>query len=202
VNTGQPSIFSFGAQHFAKHQSWSIRNLVVETPHTRTSQCSLHNAPIFRLLLKVAVNGTHQCESLNFCGTFCPNLHHLTDCTSYMFSPSQRHRTNVVSFELRSLMFSLPCLTVLAQDLCYSDPLSLVLTFLTHTMAVRILSLVAAFPNLCMLCMPLMFRSKQPQKNSHQFTKETQTRTRTQDTPAQTQTHLPLRSRFGVKHKP
>ena len=32
------------------------------------SQCSLHNAPIFRLLLKVAVNGTHQCESLNFCG--------------------------------------------------------------------------------------------------------------------------------------
>ena len=37
------------------------------------SQCSLHNAPIFRLLLKVAVNGTHQCESLNFCGTSRPN---------------------------------------------------------------------------------------------------------------------------------
>ena len=37
------------------------------------SQCSLHNAPIFRLLLKVAVNGTHQCESLNFCGDLCPN---------------------------------------------------------------------------------------------------------------------------------
>ena len=37
------------------------------------SQCSLHNAPIFRLLLKVAVNGTHQCESLNFCGALCPN---------------------------------------------------------------------------------------------------------------------------------
>ena len=36
------------------------------------SQCSLHNAPIFRLLLKVAVNGTHQCESLNFCGTHVP----------------------------------------------------------------------------------------------------------------------------------
>ena len=36
------------------------------------SQCSLHNAPIFRLLLKVAVNGTHQCESLNFCGTLVP----------------------------------------------------------------------------------------------------------------------------------
>ena len=36
------------------------------------SQCSLHNASIFRLLLKVAVNGTHQCESLNFCGTLVP----------------------------------------------------------------------------------------------------------------------------------
>ena len=32
------------------------------------SQRSLHNAPIFRLLLKVAVNGTHQCDFLNFCG--------------------------------------------------------------------------------------------------------------------------------------
>ena len=32
------------------------------------SQRSLHDAPIFRLLLKVAVNGTHQCDFLNFCG--------------------------------------------------------------------------------------------------------------------------------------
>ena len=32
------------------------------------SQRSLHNAPIFRLLLKVAVNGTHQCDFSNFCG--------------------------------------------------------------------------------------------------------------------------------------
>ena len=32
------------------------------------SQRSLHNAPIFRLLLKVAVNGTHQCDFTNFCG--------------------------------------------------------------------------------------------------------------------------------------
>ena len=31
-------------------------------------QRSLHNAPIFRLLLKVAVNGTHQCDFSNFCG--------------------------------------------------------------------------------------------------------------------------------------
>ena len=36
------------------------------------SQRSLHNAPIFRLLLKVAVNGTHQCDYSNFCGDFGP----------------------------------------------------------------------------------------------------------------------------------
>ena len=36
------------------------------------SQRSLHNAPIFRLLLKVAVNGTHQCDFPNFCGQQCP----------------------------------------------------------------------------------------------------------------------------------
>ena len=38
------------------------------------SQRSLHNAPIFRLLLKVAVNGTHQCDFLNFCGGFGSQL--------------------------------------------------------------------------------------------------------------------------------
>ena len=32
------------------------------------SQRSLHNAPIFRLLLKVAVNGAHQCDFLIFAG--------------------------------------------------------------------------------------------------------------------------------------
>jgi hypothetical protein len=37
------------------------------------SQRSLHNEPIFRLLLKVAVKGTQQCEFLNFCGALCPN---------------------------------------------------------------------------------------------------------------------------------
>jgi hypothetical protein len=30
------------------------------------SQRSLQDAPIFRLLLKVAVKGTHQCDFLNF----------------------------------------------------------------------------------------------------------------------------------------
>ena len=39
------------------------------------SQRSLHNAPIFRLLLKVAVNGTHQCDFLNFCGDNCAPTH-------------------------------------------------------------------------------------------------------------------------------
>ena len=31
-----------------------------------SSQRPLHSAPIFRLLLKVAVNGTHQCDFHNF----------------------------------------------------------------------------------------------------------------------------------------
>ena len=42
------------------------RNSLPKTPCP--SQRSLHNAPIFRLLLKVAVNGTHQCDFQNFCG--------------------------------------------------------------------------------------------------------------------------------------
>ena len=36
--------------------------------HNYASQRCFHNAPIFLLLLKVAVNGTHQCDFLNFCG--------------------------------------------------------------------------------------------------------------------------------------
>ena len=40
----------------------------------RLSQRSLHNASIFRLLLKVAVNGTHQCDFLIFCGASRPNI--------------------------------------------------------------------------------------------------------------------------------
>ena len=41
---------------------------------SKVSQRSLHNAPIFRLLLKVAVNGTHQCDFTNFCGASGPQL--------------------------------------------------------------------------------------------------------------------------------
>ena len=53
-----------------------------------TSQRSLHNEPIFRLLLKVAVKGTQQCEFLNFCGTSCPNNSLLLEapCSQYLFS--------------------------------------------------------------------------------------------------------------------
>ena len=39
-----------------------------------TSQRSLHNAPIFRLALKVAVNGAHQCDFPNFCRQQCPTV--------------------------------------------------------------------------------------------------------------------------------
>ena len=51
-------------------------NAIAIALHHWASQRSLHNAPIFRLLLKVAVNGTHQCDFLNFCGGLGPQ--HLT----------------------------------------------------------------------------------------------------------------------------
>ena len=44
------------------------------TRPSSVSQRSLHNEPIFRLLLKVAVKGTQQCEFLNFCGVYSPIL--------------------------------------------------------------------------------------------------------------------------------
>ena len=57
-------------------------NAIAIALHQSVSQRSLHNAPIFRLLLKVAVNGTHQCDFLNFCGGLGPQ--HLTQhCPSY-----------------------------------------------------------------------------------------------------------------------
>ena len=49
------------------------------------SQRSLHNAPIFRLLLKVAVNGTHQCDFLNFCGDLGPqHANNMLDLCSFV----------------------------------------------------------------------------------------------------------------------
>ncbi len=53
---------------------WSKTQIFVG-PSLKTdilSQRSLQNAPIFRLLLKVAVNGTHQCDCPNFCGADAP----------------------------------------------------------------------------------------------------------------------------------
>jgi hypothetical protein len=50
-------------------QDTSAQALSAQSP---PSQRSLHNAPIFRLLLKVAVNGTHQCDCRNFCGGLGP----------------------------------------------------------------------------------------------------------------------------------
>ena len=50
---------------------WSFLNArEIDKQESVASQRSLHNAPIFRLLLKVAVNGTHQCDFHNFWGTF------------------------------------------------------------------------------------------------------------------------------------
>ena len=40
-----------------------------ELNYVSLSQRSLHNAPIFRHLLKAAVNGSHQCDFPNFRGT-------------------------------------------------------------------------------------------------------------------------------------
>jgi hypothetical protein len=55
----QGQLTSTCMQNSCKRNSWG----------SIASQRSLHNAPIFRLLLKVAVNGTHQCDFLNFCGS-------------------------------------------------------------------------------------------------------------------------------------
>ena len=56
-------------------------------PLSGASQRSLHNAPIFRLLLKVAVNGTHQCDCLNFCGGFGPQ--HVSPTCSHLLRGSR-----------------------------------------------------------------------------------------------------------------
>ena len=55
---------------------------------TLASQRSLHNAPIFRLLLKVAVNGTHQCDFPNFCGAVRLQLAELLNSAPAIDSPN------------------------------------------------------------------------------------------------------------------
>ena len=54
---------------YRRRQKYFLFLRLVGRPCRCSSQRSLHNAPIFRLLLKVAVKGTHQCDLLNFCGT-------------------------------------------------------------------------------------------------------------------------------------
>ena len=61
------------------------------------SQRSLHNAPIFRLLLKVAVKGTHQCDSYQFLRGILPNAtieEHATSCRS---TRQLHHKTYTLS---------------------------------------------------------------------------------------------------------
>ena len=42
---------------------------------SRSSRRSIHNAHTFRILLNLAVTGTHQCYFVNFCGcTLCTQL--------------------------------------------------------------------------------------------------------------------------------
>ena len=68
MNTGCVTVnFTLQLRHLT-HSSKNITKVELPVPHALASQRSLHNAPIFRLLLKVAVNGTHQCDFLNFCG--------------------------------------------------------------------------------------------------------------------------------------
>ena len=87
--------------------------------HGVVSQRSLHNAPIFRLLLKVAVNGTHQCDFLNFCGgsgsqqtaylvILGPCTMHHAPCTMYHV-PCQMHHLPCTMYHLPCTMYHLPC---------------------------------------------------------------------------------------------
>ena len=68
----------------------------------RTSQRSLHNAPIFRLLLKVAVKGTHQCDFDIFAGAHGPQ-HTTTPILIHRSSPhSSCPRLTCTTYVLKS----------------------------------------------------------------------------------------------------
>ena len=74
------------AQHSCTHRFQCSKFQVPTSLHDPSSQCSPYNAPIFRLLLMVAVNGTHQCESQNFCGALCLNM---CACVACLLVPSR-----------------------------------------------------------------------------------------------------------------
>ena len=73
-------MYAYGWAFKGEHRWQAGLAVLGRAPLLMVSQCSLHNAPIFRLLLKVAVKGTHQCESLNFCGTSVPTNSHAALC--------------------------------------------------------------------------------------------------------------------------
>ena len=62
-----------------------VCDAITDVSQHTLSQRSLHNAPIFRLLLKVAVNGTHQCDFLNFCGGLGPQHGYTALCRRRMY---------------------------------------------------------------------------------------------------------------------
>ena len=81
-----------------------------------TSQRSLHNTPIFRLLLKVAVNGTHQCDSFNFCGSFGPQQ---TSVTALLYKLcEQNHFLCTTSMIAPRCVRTLCALVVVALSFC------------------------------------------------------------------------------------
>ena len=75
------------------------------------SQRSLHNAPIFRLLLKVAVKGTHQCDFFNFCGAHGPNK----SISGARLSPTGVFMPMLVFMRRRGGVTTRPCAHVCAR---------------------------------------------------------------------------------------
>ena len=65
--------FSMIIDPISERKLFRIFSIFKDQTGLEPSQRSLHNAPTFRLLLKVVVNGTHQCDSHNFCGASCSN---------------------------------------------------------------------------------------------------------------------------------
>ena len=74
--------------------------------HGWPSQRSLHSAPIFRLLLKVAVNGTHQCDSHNFWGAPSSNEQRTNCCTIFGELRAPTNREPIAAGGARSVCCS------------------------------------------------------------------------------------------------
>ena len=72
--------------------------------HGWPSQRSLHSAPIFRLLLKVAVNGTHQCDSHNFWGAPSSIEQRTNCCTIFGELRAPTNREPIAAGGARSVM--------------------------------------------------------------------------------------------------